>query len=159
VPKVSISLDRDTAEAIAQRGRSLGEVVKGIVLEYVRLKSRSRRAGVIYKIVFDVLEELERGGLDEARIYGIIGQFQALIKGAEAIGLTPSERIFLGDLWIMLRSVMENYKGECRLEIARTLLVVVGLYMLSILYYIDGRVDVPIPYFEDARVGAGAGQA
>jgi len=39
MPKVSISLDRDTAEAIARQGRSLGEVVKEIVLEHARLKS------------------------------------------------------------------------------------------------------------------------
>jgi hypothetical protein len=151
MPKVSISLDRETAEAIAQQGRSLGEVVKEIVLEHARLKSRSRRARVIYEIVYDILDELEKDDLDEARVYGFIGQFQALIKGAEAIGLTPSERIYIGDLWIMLRSVVENSKAKCRLEVARTLLIAVGLYLLSILYYGDGRVDASIPYFEDIK--------
>jgi hypothetical protein len=159
MPKVSISLDRDTAEAIARQGRSLGEVVKEIVLEHARLKSRSRRARVIYKAVYDIIEELAKDDLDETRVYGVIGQFQALIKGAEAIGLTSSERIYIGDLWIMLRSVVENSKGKCRLEVARTLLIAVGLYLLSILYYGDGRVDASIPYIEGVKAGAGAGQA
>jgi len=133
MPKVSISLDRGTAEAITQHGKSLGEAVKEIVLEHARRMSRLKSAEVICAIVSDVLKKLESEDLEEVQIYYIIGEVEALIKSAEAIGLTPSERAYIGDLWHILKTVVEGGKNGCRLKVVKILLAVIGLYMVSLL--------------------------
>jgi hypothetical protein len=133
MPKVSISLDSETAEAISQRGKSLGEAVKEIVLEHARRMSRYKSAEVICAIVSDVLKKLESEDLEEVQAYYIIGEIEALIKSAEAIGLTPSEQAYIGDLWHILKTAAEGGKDGCRLKVVKTLLAVIGLYMASLL--------------------------
>jgi hypothetical protein len=130
LPKVSISLDRETAEAIAQGNKSLGEVVKEIVLHYARRCSRIRKADFIYDIIVDINKQLES---ESSNIYNLIGQVKALIKVVETLDLTPSERGYLNTLDSILDQTIGMDINGCRLKIVKTLLSVILLYIVSLL--------------------------
>ena len=131
LPKVSISLDRETAEAIAQENKSLGEVVKEIVIQYARRYSRIRKVDFIYDIIVDISKQLES---ESSNIYNLIGQVRALIKAVETIGLTPSERDYLNTLDSILETAMQTDMNECKLKVVKTILSVIVLYIISLLH-------------------------
>jgi len=131
MPKVSISLDRETAEAISRGNRSLGEVVKEIVLQYASRSSRVREAGVICNIANYIAEQLES---ESSNIYSLIGQVKALIKTVETLDLSTSERVYLNSLDSILESVTKTYIDGYRLYVVKILLSIIVLYIVSLLY-------------------------
>jgi hypothetical protein len=87
MPKVSISLSADVAEAIKQEGKSLNEVVKEIVLQHARSKKIELDAEVVCGIVDDVRRRLDDlyGRLASTKetaqpeIYVVIGELRAVL--------------------------------------------------------------------------------
>jgi hypothetical protein len=115
LPKVSISLSKDIADSLKQNGKSLGEVVKEIVIQYARRCSRIRKADFIYDIIVDINKQLES---ESSNIYNLIGQVKAVIKIVETLDLTPSERSYLNTLDSILDQTigmdkrMQTYSSE-----------------------------------------------
>ena len=131
LPKVSISLSRDIADSLKQNGKSLGDVVKEIVIQYAQRSSRIENPDVIYNIANDIAEQLES---ESSNIYSIIGQVRALIKAIETIGLYPSERIYLNSLNSILETAIKTDMNECKLKVVKTILSVIVLYIISLLH-------------------------
>jgi hypothetical protein len=131
MPKVSISLDRETADLLKQNGKSLGEVVKEIVLQYAQRGSRIENVGVIYNIAMDIAEQLES---ESSNIYSIIGQVRAMIRAMEAIGLYPSEIVYLKTMDSILETAMKTDMDGCKLIVVKAILGVIVLYIISLLY-------------------------
>ena len=93
MPKVSISLSSEVAEAIKEEGKSLNEVVKEIVLQYARSKKIGLEAEVVCSVVDDVrrrLDDVYRRLADtkmvaQPEIYVIIGELRAVLPLIEKI--------------------------------------------------------------------------
>jgi hypothetical protein len=60
MPKVSISLDSETAEKIRREGKSLGEVVKEIVLQYARGKAEHRPINIHIDKLYIIIKCTDR---------------------------------------------------------------------------------------------------
>jgi hypothetical protein len=56
MPKVSISLSKDIADAIKQEGKSLNEVVKEIVLQYAREKTTHRPINIHIEKLYIIIK-------------------------------------------------------------------------------------------------------
>jgi hypothetical protein len=56
MPKVSISLSKDVANAIKQEGKSLNEVVKEIVLQYAREKTEHRQIQINIEKLYIIIQ-------------------------------------------------------------------------------------------------------
>jgi hypothetical protein len=129
LPKVSISLSRDIADSLKQNGKSLGEVVKEIVIQYAH--RRSFENGAIYNIAMDIAEQLEN---ESSNIYIIIGQVRALIRAIETIGLYPSEIVYLKTMDSILETTMKTDMNECKVKVVKTILSMIVLYIISLLH-------------------------
>jgi len=56
MPKVSISLSKDVADAIKQEGKSLNEVVKEIVTAYAREKTTHRPVHITIEKLYIIIK-------------------------------------------------------------------------------------------------------
>jgi hypothetical protein len=93
MPKVSISLSKDVAEAIKQEGKSLNEVVKEIVLQYVQSKETGLKTVIVCDVVDNVrrrLDDVYRRLADtkmvaQPEIYVTLGELYAVLLLVEKI--------------------------------------------------------------------------